>query len=134
MDNGNERTQNRLAAFEARSLRLNVKAADAASIAPAIEKQSLSRGAQDVIVEIKAAGVNPSDVKAATGLMPYAVFPRTPGRDFAGVVVDGPSEWLGARGVRLLRRSRRTPRRHPRDASRGRSGGAGGKTRRYFNG
>jgi NADPH:quinone reductase len=82
-------------AFEARSVRLNAKAADAASIAPAIEKRSLSRGPQDVIVEIKAAGVNPSDVKAATGLMPYAIFPRTPGRDFAGIVVDGPSEWLG---------------------------------------
>ncbi len=82
-------------AFEARSLRLNAKAANAASIAPAVEKQLLTRGPQDVIVEIKAAGVNPSDVKAATGLMPYAVFPRTPGRDFAGVVVDGPSEWLG---------------------------------------
>ena len=81
--------------FEARSVRLNAKAADAASIAPAVEKQLLSRGPQDVIVEIKAAGVNPSDVKAATGLMPYAVFPRTPGRDFAGIVVDGPSEWLG---------------------------------------
>src|SRR6266404_4278701 len=82
-------------AFEARSLRLNAKAANAASIAPAIEQQLLSRGANDVIVEIKAAGVNPSDVKAATGLMPYAVFPRTPGRDFAGIVVDGPSDWLG---------------------------------------
>ena len=81
-------------AFEATSLRLNAKAANAASIAPAIEKRLLVRGANDVIVEIKAAGVNPSDVKAATGLMPYAVFPRTPGRDFAGVVVDGPSEWL----------------------------------------
>jgi NADPH:quinone reductase len=82
-------------AFEATSLRLNAKAANAASIAPAIEKQFLNPGPQDVIVEIKAAGVNPSDVKAATGLMPYAVFPRTPGRDFAGVVVDGPAEWLG---------------------------------------
>jgi len=82
-------------AFEASSLRLNAKAANAASIAPAVEKQLLTRGPQDVIVEIKAAGVNPSDVKAATGLMPYAVFPRTPGRDFAGIVVDGPSEWLG---------------------------------------
>jgi NADPH:quinone reductase len=81
--------------LEANSLRLNAKAANAASIAPAIEKQLLRGGPQDVIVEIKAAGVNPSDVKAATGLMPYAVFPRTPGRDFAGVVVDGPSEWLG---------------------------------------
>jgi len=82
-------------AFEAASLRLNAKAANAASIAPAIERRLLTRGSQDVIVEIKAAGVNPSDVKAATGLMPYAVFPRTPGRDFAGIVVDGPSDWLG---------------------------------------
>jgi NADPH:quinone reductase len=28
-------------------------------------------------------------------LMPHAVWPRTPGRDFAGRVVAGPSEWLG---------------------------------------
>jgi NADPH:quinone reductase-like Zn-dependent oxidoreductase len=34
-------------------------------------------------------------VKAALGLMPQAVWPRTPGRDFAGVVVAGPSEWIG---------------------------------------
>ena len=44
---------------------------------------------------MKAAAVNPSDVKAATGLMPYAVFPRTPGRDYAGVVVDGPPGTVG---------------------------------------
>ena len=49
----------------------------------------------DVLVEITAAAVNPSDVKAAIGLMPYAVFPRTPGRDFAGVVVDGPADLIG---------------------------------------
>src|SRR4029453_9347627 len=45
--------------------------------------------------EVKAAAGNPSDVKAATGLMPYAVFPRTPGRDYAGVVIDGPADWIG---------------------------------------
>src|ERR1043165_6692072 len=83
------------ATIEATALRLNAKAADAASLAPVIEKRALTPGPGDVVVEIKAAGVNPSDVKAATGLMPYAVFPRTPGRDFAGVVVDGPAEWLG---------------------------------------
>ena len=37
--------------------------------------------ADAVCALVKAAAVNPSDVKAATGLMPYAVFPRTPGRD-----------------------------------------------------
>lgn len=76
-------------------MRLNTKAADASSIVPVIERQRLRAGVDDVVVEIKAAGVNPSDVKAATGLMPYAVFPRTPGRDFSGIVVDGPAEWLG---------------------------------------
>src|ERR1700712_2373153 len=82
-------------AIEATALRLNAKVPDAASLAPAIERRTLAGGPDDAIVEIKAAGVNPSDVKAATGLMPYAIFPRTPGRDFAGVVIDGPPEWIG---------------------------------------
>ncbi|MDN0075303.1 zinc-binding alcohol dehydrogenase family protein [Crenobacter sp. SG2303] len=34
-------------------------------------------------------------MKAALGLMPHAVWPRTPGRDWAGVVLDGPTEWIG---------------------------------------
>ena len=80
---------------EATCVRLNAKAADAASITPVIERRSLSRRPDEVVVAIKAAGVNSSDVKAATGLMPYAVFPRTPGRDFSGVVVDGPCECMG---------------------------------------
>src|SRR3984893_18673791 len=75
-------------AVEAIALRLNAKAADAASLAPVIEKRVLTRGSDEVVVEIRAAGVNPSDVKAATGLMPYAVFPRTPGRDFARGVIE----------------------------------------------
>ncbi len=82
-------------AIEATALRLNAKAPDAASLAPVVERRKLARGPHDLVVEIRAAGVNPSDVKAATGLMSYAIFPRTPGRDFAGVVVDGPGEWLG---------------------------------------
>src|SRR3954471_23100991 len=82
-------------AVEAIALRLNAKVAEAASLAPAIEPRLLRRGPDDAVIEIRAAGVNPSDVKAATGLMPYAVFPRTPGRDFAGRVVDGPGEWSG---------------------------------------
>jgi NADPH:quinone reductase-like Zn-dependent oxidoreductase len=48
-----------------------------------------------VVVEIRSAGVNPSDVKAALGAMPHAVWPRTPGRDWAGLVVDGPADLLG---------------------------------------
>lgn len=82
---------------EATCLRLHGKAADADHVAPAVETLRLTRAQDnDVIVEIRAAAVNPSDVKAAIGMMPYAIFPRTPGRDFAGVVVEGPAHWRGA--------------------------------------
>jgi NADPH:quinone reductase-like Zn-dependent oxidoreductase len=82
-------------AVQARCVRLPAKAADAASLAPVIETCALSRGDGELLIEVRAAAVNPSDVKAATGLMPYAVFPRTPGRDYAGVVIDGPAGSIG---------------------------------------
>jgi NADPH:quinone reductase len=47
------------------------------------------------VVEVRAAAVNPSDVRAAFGAMAHAVWPRTPGRDYAGVVVEGPRQLLG---------------------------------------
>ena len=56
-------------------------------------KPTLAQG--EVLVQVMAAAVNPSDVKATLGIMPHAVFPRTPGRDFAGVVVDGPEALKG---------------------------------------
>ncbi|WNC93089.1 zinc-binding alcohol dehydrogenase family protein [Paraburkholderia sp. FT54] len=52
--------------------------------------------ADNVVVQIKAASVNPSDVKNVSGHFEHTVLPRTPGRDFSGVVVDGPQAWLGA--------------------------------------
>jgi len=82
-------------AIEARCVRLNAKAENAAAVAPQVEKHAISRAANEVLIEVKAAAVNPSDVKAATGLMPYAVFPRTSGRDYAGVVIDGPTDTVG---------------------------------------
>jgi NADPH:quinone reductase-like Zn-dependent oxidoreductase len=80
---------------DARCVRLDAKADNADALAPAVERRSLTRAASEVLIEIRAAAVNPSDVKAATGLMPYAVFPRTPGRDYAGVIVDGPPDSIG---------------------------------------
>jgi NADPH:quinone reductase-like Zn-dependent oxidoreductase len=82
-------------AFEARCVRLFAKADDPALLAPTVERRTLSRAANELLIAVKSAAVNPSDVKAATGLMPYAVFPRTPGRDYAGIVVDGPAGWVG---------------------------------------
>src|ERR1700722_5477643 len=48
------------------------------------------------VVRVVAASVNPSDVKNVAGQMEGTVLPRVPGRDFAGVVEDGPSPWIGA--------------------------------------
>ncbi|MEM7693114.1 MAG: zinc-binding alcohol dehydrogenase family protein [Pseudomonadota bacterium] len=59
------------------------------------EMQIPSPGPGQVLIEIRAAGVNPSDVKASLGHMPHAVWPRTPGRDFAGLVAEGPDHMLG---------------------------------------
>ncbi len=51
--------------------------------------------AGEVLVQIKAAGLNPSDVKNVLGRFSYTTLPRVPGRDFAGVVVEGPQALLG---------------------------------------
>jgi NADPH2:quinone reductase len=45
------------------------------------------------VVAVRAASVNPSDLKNVAGAMQGTVLPRVPGRDFAGVVVDGPARW-----------------------------------------
>jgi NADPH2:quinone reductase len=82
-------------AVDARCVRLNAKAENAAAVAPVVERRTFARGPSDLLIEVRAAAVNPSDVKAATGLMPYAIFPRTPGRDYAGVVIDGPAGTMG---------------------------------------
>ncbi len=50
----------------------------------------------DAVIAVKAASVNPSDLKNVAGLMSETILPRIPGRDFSGVVVDGPHEWIGA--------------------------------------
>jgi NADPH:quinone reductase-like Zn-dependent oxidoreductase len=77
-------------------LRLDAKAADIGAFAPRVEHVRLERGDDQAIVRVAAAAVNPSDAKAALGLMPHAAWPRTPGRDYAGIVEEGPSAWVGA--------------------------------------
>jgi NADPH:quinone reductase-like Zn-dependent oxidoreductase len=61
-----------------------------------IELPTPQADADNVVVQVKAASVNPSDVKNVSGHFGHTVLPRTPGRDFSGVVVDGPQAWLGA--------------------------------------
>jgi NADPH:quinone reductase len=60
-----------------------------------IEQPRPSIAADECLIEVHSAGVNPSDVKAVLGFMPHAVWPRTPGRDYAGLVIDGPAHLIG---------------------------------------
>ncbi len=50
----------------------------------------------EAVVQVFAASINPSDVKNVEGRMSQTTLPRTPGRDYSGVVIAGPAEWLGA--------------------------------------
>jgi NADPH:quinone reductase len=52
-------------------------------------------GTGEVLIEVKAAAVNPSDLKNVLGFMHITTLPRTPGRDFAGVIVQGPAVMVG---------------------------------------
>lgn len=53
-------------------------------------------GPDTAVVAVRAASINPSDLANVAGRFPQTTPPRTPGRDYAGVVVDGPAEWRGA--------------------------------------
>jgi NADPH:quinone reductase len=77
-------------------LRVYEKAADIGAVNLVLEPSETPKAADgQVVVEIRSAGVNPSDVKATLGAFAYALWPRTPGRDWAGVVIDGPADLLG---------------------------------------
>jgi NADPH:quinone reductase-like Zn-dependent oxidoreductase len=52
-------------------------------------------GDGDVLVQVKASSVNPSDVKNVAGAFPKTKPPRTPGRDFSGIVAQGPGHLIG---------------------------------------
>lgn len=52
-------------------------------------------GEGEVLVKVKAAGLNQSDVSNVLGRHPQTTLPRTPGRDFSGVVIEGPATLVG---------------------------------------
>jgi len=51
--------------------------------------------ADEALVKVHAAAINPSDIKNVMGRFPFTTVPRVPGRDFAGAVLKGPSDWIG---------------------------------------
>lgn len=83
--------------FTGHALRVAEKATNAESLQLQIIDLNLDvPSAGQALIEVMAAAVNPSDVKAALGMMPHATWPRTPGRDYAGRVVAGPADWEAA--------------------------------------
>lgn len=49
--------------------------------------------ATHAVVAVRAASINPSDIRNVEGKFPMTTLPRVPGRDYAGVVVEGPKAW-----------------------------------------
>jgi NADPH:quinone reductase-like Zn-dependent oxidoreductase len=79
------------------TLRINEKATGIDTLQLAMTQvERPTAGEGQCVIEVHSAGVNMSDAKAALGAMPHAVWPRTPGRDYAGIVIDGPSHLVGA--------------------------------------
>ncbi len=66
------------------------------SVLEAVEAPAPIADETTAVVRVVAASINPSDVKNVAGAMRQTTLPRIPGRDFAGVVEAGPSEWIGA--------------------------------------
>ncbi len=52
-------------------------------------------GPDEVLVQVHAAAINPSDAKNVQGKMKQITLPRTPGQDFAGVIVAGDKKIIG---------------------------------------
>jgi NADPH:quinone reductase len=66
------------------------------SVLKAVEAPAPIADAKTAVVRVMAASINPSDVKNVAGAMSQTTLPRVPGRDFAGLVEVGPSEWISA--------------------------------------
>jgi NADPH:quinone reductase len=48
-----------------------------------------------VLVKVAASPIHPSDLLNASGSFGLTLYPRTPGRDFSGTIIDGPSNRIG---------------------------------------
>ena len=79
-----------------KAIKVSKKSPDIDNMVLELEEQQLPVARLgECVVEIKYAGVNPSDVKAVLGLFPKALWPRHTVRDFSGIIIDGPLEIVG---------------------------------------
>ena len=90
-----ENGPSRIEDINARLARLERQHADLGALGDDQKRNIIKARTDEAVIRIEAASVNPSDVKNVAGGIEWTVLPRTPGRDFAGVVVSGPPEWQG---------------------------------------
>jgi NADPH:quinone reductase len=60
-----------------------------------VERPDPQAAGSTAVVRMVAASINPSDVKNVEGRIAQTTLPRIPGRDYSGVVVEGPADWIG---------------------------------------
>ena len=60
-----------------------------------VEDPRIDAHGGEALVRVRAAAINPSDPKSVLGKISETKPPRVPGRDFAGIVVEGPATWKG---------------------------------------
>jgi NADPH:quinone reductase len=58
------------------------------SVLSLVEREVPEPGPGDVLIEVRASGINPSDIRNVEGVF-HSPLPRTPGRDYAGTVIAG---------------------------------------------
>ncbi|EHK97509.1 putative Zinc-type alcohol dehydrogenase-like protein [Glarea lozoyensis 74030] len=58
-----------------------------------VPKPTLTPG--HLLIKVKASAIQPSDLINSKGGFPLTIFPRIPGRDFSGIVVEGPQNLIG---------------------------------------
>jgi len=75
---------------------LQIKTFGGPELLELVELADPALGADMALVRVEAASINPSDVKNVAGAMHQTTLPRIPGRDYAGVVEQGPAAWIGA--------------------------------------
>src|ERR1700739_3674192 len=66
------------------------------SVLKVVEMPAPAADESTALVRVMAASINPSDIKNVAGGMKQTTLPRIPGRDFSGVVEEGPAQWIGA--------------------------------------
>jgi NADPH2:quinone reductase len=79
---------------DALSLRSRSNSVDALDL-ERVSRRWRRLGHDKLLIKVECAAVNPIDAKAAILPIPNLLWPRVPGRDFAGTVVSGPGAWVG---------------------------------------